>query len=191
MLGGTTSALALVVTSATERHADGFALIDLIFVVGIIALLSAIALPRLVLAKQTAGAASAIGSLRAISSAQLTFALTCGAGFYAPSLTTLGTPPTGSRDPFLPDGLGSADTVTHSGYVIQLEATAYPGAPASCNGLGAGEAGQGFKAGANPTVRDNARYFGLNATAQIFEHTSPLFASMPEVGAPAVGRPLR
>ena len=47
------------------RKAQGFALIDLIFVCGIIGLLSSIALPRLMLAKQAAGAASAIGIMRA------------------------------------------------------------------------------------------------------------------------------
>src|SRR5262245_45236880 len=71
------------------RSAHGFALIDLIFVCGIIGVLAVIAMPRLLLAKQAAGAASAIGSLRAIDSSQLTFALTCGGGFYAPSLTVL------------------------------------------------------------------------------------------------------
>ena len=63
-----------------NRKPQGFALIDLIFVCGIIGLLASIALPRLTLAKSAAGAASAIGSMRAINSAELTFALTCGAG---------------------------------------------------------------------------------------------------------------
>ena len=74
------------------RKAQGFAFIDLIFVCGIIGLLCSIALPRLLLVQQSAGAASAIGSMRTIDSAQLTFALTCGNGFYAPDLSTLGTP---------------------------------------------------------------------------------------------------
>src|ERR1700730_16633645 len=84
-----------------KRQAQGFALIDLIFACGIIGLLCSIALPRLLLAKQAAGSASAIGSMRAINSAQLTYALTCGFGFYAPDLTTLGTAPPGSREPFI------------------------------------------------------------------------------------------
>ena len=62
-----------------NRKAQGFALIDLIFVCGIIGLLASIALPRLTLAKSAAGSASAIGSMRTINSAELTFALTCGA----------------------------------------------------------------------------------------------------------------
>ena len=78
------------------RKAQGFALIDLIFVCGMIGLLSSIAVPKLVMAKQSAGAASALGSMRTIGSAQLSYALTCGNGFYAPTLTTLGTPPPGT-----------------------------------------------------------------------------------------------
>ena len=90
------------------RQAHGFALIDLIFVCGIIGLVASMAMPRLMLAKAAAGSASAIGSMRAINSAELTYALTCGNGFYAPNLTTLGTPPPGSNEPFIGGGLGAA-----------------------------------------------------------------------------------
>src|ERR1700680_3428985 len=110
----------------TIRKTSGFALIDLIFTIGIIGVLCSIALPRLLLAKQSAGAASAIGSLRAINSAQLTFALTCGAGFYAPSLTTLGTLPVGSNAAFLSPSLTSSNAVTISNYVIQMSPTPFP-----------------------------------------------------------------
>src|SRR5438552_349835 len=120
------------------RRAQGFALIDLIFVCGIIGLLASIALPRLLLAQQSAGAASAIGSMRTINSAQLTFALTCGGGFYAPDLPTLGQPPPGSREPFITSGLSTGAVVNKSGYVIQMSAAPFGGAPPSCNGLGAG-----------------------------------------------------
>src|SRR5258707_14007808 len=75
------------------RKAHGFALIDLIFVCGVIGVLCSIALPRLMTAKQSASSASAIATMRIIDSAQLTYALTCGSGFYAPKLTTFWTPP--------------------------------------------------------------------------------------------------
>jgi type II secretory pathway pseudopilin PulG len=172
------------------RKSHGFALIDLIFVCGVIGVLCSIALPRLLLAKQSAGAASAVASMRAINSAQLTFALTCGAGFYAPNLTTLGTPPVGSREPFISSNLGLANTVTKSGYLIQMEATAFPGAPPSCNGLGAGAAGQGFVAGADPTDPYNVRFFATNANSVIYEHTATLYATMPEVGPAPMGGPV-
>jgi type II secretory pathway pseudopilin PulG len=173
------------------RKPNGFALIDLIFVIGMIGVLSAIAFPRLMLAKHSAGAASAIGSLRAISSAQLTFALTCGAGFYAPNLTTLGTPPPASVVGFISPTLGTADTVTRGNFIITMQATPFPGAPASCNGVAFGGAGQAFKAAADPAYPPFRRYFAVNANAQIWEHTASLLAVMPEAGEPPVGFVLR
>jgi type II secretory pathway pseudopilin PulG len=174
------------------RKTNGFALIDLIFTIGIIGVLCSIALPRLLLAKQAAGAGSAIGSLRAINSAQLTFALTCGGGFYAPNLTTLGTLPVGSVAAFLSPSLTGADTVTKSGYVIQLSAAPYPGAPGSCNGLAVGVAGASFKAAADPVeIATNQRYFSTNANGVLFEDTATLFAGTPETGAPPTGHVLQ
>jgi type II secretory pathway pseudopilin PulG len=178
-------------TSVAMRKADGFALIDLLFVCGIVGILCSIALPPLFRAKQTAGAASAIGSMRAINSAELTFALTCGSGFYAPNLTTLGSAPAGSNQPFIAPGLGTADTIVKSAYQIRLSATPFAGAPASCNGLAAGAAGQGFKAAADPTDPSNRRHFATNANSVIFEDVSSLAASMPETGSPVSGHTLR
>ena len=174
-----------------NRKAQGFALIDLVFVCGIIGLLASIALPRLTLAKSAAGAASAIGSMRAINSAELTFALTCGAGFYAPNLTSLAIAPAGSTEAFIGGGLAGADTVVKAGYIVKVEATAYGGAPPSCNGLAGGATAQGFKAGADPVDPQYARYFATNANGAIYEDTSSLYAAMPESGEPAAGHPLR
>jgi type II secretory pathway pseudopilin PulG len=175
----------------TIRKADGFALIDLIFVIGMIALLSGIAMPRLMAARMTAGAASAIGSMRTINSSQLTFALTCGGGFYAPSLTALGTKPPRSHEGFISPTLAGADTVTRGNFIIQMEATPFEGAPASCNGLAADETGQGFVATADPAYPPFLRYFGTNANGQIYEHTATLWGAMPEVGEPLVGHLLK
>jgi type II secretory pathway pseudopilin PulG len=172
------------------RRSDGFALLDLIFVCGIIGLLASIALPQLALAKNAAGAASAVGSMRAVSSAQLTYALTCGGGFYAPKLTTLGTPPPASTEPYIGGGLADSDTVVKSGYTIRMEGTAYPGSPVTCNGVAAGEAAQGFVAAAEPTNPNNTRFFAINSNNAIYEHTATLWGVMPETGEPAVGSPL-
>ena len=171
------------------RKAQGFALIDLVFVCGIIGLLSSIALPRMLLAQQAAGASSAIGSLRTIGSAELTFALTCGSGFYAPNLTTLGTPPPGSNDAFIAPTLSVGDTVVRSGYLFQLDGVPFAGSPTSCNG--APEGAQGFRAAADPVGVGNARFFAINAGGSIYEHTASLFADMPELGEPTDGRVLR
>jgi type II secretory pathway pseudopilin PulG len=173
------------------RTTAGFALIDVLFVCGIIGIISAIAVPRLVMAKQAAGAASAIGSLRAINSGQLTFALTCGGGFYAPNLVSLGMPPSGSTTPFVSSSLTSSNRVSRSGYVIQVEGGPFAGAPPACNGLGAGATSQGFKAGADAIDPDNFRYFGSNATGSIYEHSATLYGGMPEFGVPVAGHVLQ
>jgi hypothetical protein len=171
----------------TTRAAQGFALIDLIFVCGIIGVLAGISIPRLTTAKDAANSASAIGSMRAINSGQLVFALSCAGGFYAPNLLTLGTAPPGTTEAFVGGGLGAANTVTKSGYLIQLSATGYGGSPASCNGLAGGGAGQGFKAAADPAASENPRFFGTNADGLIYQSTSSLFGVMPETGVPPQG----
>jgi len=179
-----------VTTRAIGNRAHGFALLDLIFVVGILGLLMVIALPRLVLAQQAAGSATAVGSMRAINSAQLTYALTCGNGFYAPTLKALGTAPPGSSSAYISPDLGRANSVQRNGYLIQLTATPYSGSPATCNGLPVGAASQGFKAGADPTTPGNTRFFATNSHQVIYENATTLFAGMPEVTDPLVGHPL-
>lgn len=173
------------------RNQDGFTILDMLFVCGLIGVISVIALPRLLQAKQAAGSASAIGSLRAIYSAELTYALTCGSGFYSPNLTRLGVAPAGSKEPFISPNLSTANSLTRSGYVIQLEGTAFSGAPLSCNGLAAGEGAQAFKAGADPNEAANRRFFATNADGQLYEHNASLYSVMPEAGEPAVGHFLR
>jgi type II secretory pathway pseudopilin PulG len=170
------------------RQAHGFALIDLLFVCGIIGLLASIALPKMLLAKQAAGAASAVSSIRTINSSQLTYALTCGNGFYAPNFTTLGTPPPGSMEAFIAPNLSQANTITRSGYIMRLEGTPFPGAPETCNGVPVGDAAQSFKAAADAAEPGNLRFFATNANGLIWEHTSSLWATMPEVGEPPAGQ---
>ena len=68
----------------------GFTLIEVLLVCGLIGIISAMALPRLLMAKQAADASSAIGSLRTINSSELGFSASCGGGYYSPDLTTLG-----------------------------------------------------------------------------------------------------
>jgi len=174
-----------------SQNQHGFALIDLVFVCGLIGILASIAMPRMLLAKQSAGAASAIGSLRAINSGQLSFAFTCGSGFYAPSLTWLGTPPPGGNEAFIGPSMSSADVITRSGYIVQLTGTPFAGAPPSCNGLAMGESSQGFKAAADAVEVTNSRYFATNANITIVEDTASLWAAMPESGDAPSGHPLR
>ena len=171
------------VAAVKIRQAGGFAVIDLLFVCGIIGILSGIALPRLMTARGAAQASSAVASMRVIGSAQVAFAITCGSGFYAPNLTGLGKPAAGTADGFVGPDLGSADTVIKSAYSIQMVSTPFGGAPDTCNALGPGATGQAFKASADPldTVNNN-RYFAINAGNSIWEDRSSLWGVMPEFG---------
>ena len=92
----------------------------LLIVVAIIGIIAAIAVPGLLRARMSGNEASAIGSLRAINSAQSIYAGSCGAGFYADTLSGLGTPPTvGGGDGFIGTDL-SADPSVKSSYTIAL-----------------------------------------------------------------------
>jgi type II secretory pathway pseudopilin PulG len=179
--------------SAVKRRGStaGFAIIDLLFVCGIISVVSGIAIPRLMMARGSAEAASAVGSIRVIGSGQVAFAITCGNGFYAPSLTKLAQPPAGANDGYIKGDLGAADLMLKSGYQFQVSTTPYALAPTTCNGLGSGVTGLAYKVGADPLNVSNTRYFASNAGNVIWEDTASLFAGMPESGDPAVGRPLK
>lgn len=174
------------------RSTGGFAIVDLLFVCGIIGILSGIALPRLMAARGAATSASAIGSLRVIGSSQVTFAITCAGGFYSPSLTGLGKPPAGATEGFISQDLGTADTIVKSAYSFQMDSTPFGGAPDTCNALGIGQTGQGFRAAADPLdVPNNIRYFAINAGEVVWEDRASLWASMPEAGDPPSGNPIK
>jgi Tfp pilus assembly protein PilE len=174
------------------RSAAGFAIVDLLFVCGIIGILSSIALPRLMTARGAATSASAIGSLRVIGSSQVAFAITCGAGFYAQRLTKLAKPPAGASEGFIKGDLAAGDQIVKSGYQFELSATPYGGAPDTCNALGTGQTGLAFKVRGDPLdVPNNTRYFATNANNVIWEDTASLFAAMPEAGDSPSGHPIK
>src|SRR3954463_9893044 len=91
-----------VYKAASSRGESGFTLIDLLFTASIICTLATMALPSLLRARGVAQSASAVATLRVVNSAQLSFAVTCGSGFYSPTFPTLGVPPPASMTAFLP-----------------------------------------------------------------------------------------
>ncbi len=179
-------------TSGARNGEAGYTLIDLIFVVAIIGVVCAIAVPALARARVSAQAGSAIADMRVINSAQLSYAITCGSGFYAPDMPTLGVPPPASSVGFLSADLAGAATVIKSGYQISMFGTAVAASPGSCNGLAPGAGATAYKAGADMvTPGPQQRFFATNAQGVIYEDTISMYAAMPEAGEPGAGVPIQ
>jgi type IV pilus assembly protein PilA len=70
----------------------GFSLIELLIVVAIILIIAAIAIPNLLRAKMAANESSAVGSLRTINTAEITYSSAYPTAGYAATLANLGGP---------------------------------------------------------------------------------------------------
>ena len=87
---------------------------------------------------------------------------------------------------------GLLASVGKSGYNFSLAGTSLAGAPATCNGLGAGLAAPGYaivadQIDAPPT---GGKFYGSNADGVIYQHTASLALLMPESGGPLSGSPI-
>jgi len=180
------------VTKAPSNAEAGFTLIDLLFTASLICTIATMALPSLLRARGVAQSASAVATLRVVNSAQLSFAVTCGSGFYSPTFTTLGVPPPAGVTAFLPPELSSGVSFTKQGYSYRLEGTPLPGAPGTCNGLPAGSSSPGYAAFADPLDGvANPHYYGTNADGTIYLNATTLSGLMPESGPPSAGAPVK
>lgn len=156
---------------ANNPRERGFTVIELLIVVAIISIVAALAIAGLLRAKMAANEASAVGSLRAINSAQHVYATSCANGFYASSLPILYSPPSGGASFISPD-LGIAATVMKSGFVITV-ARATDGATgvtAACNPLGvAGDLTTAYYATANPaSMTSGTRHLWTSRAGTIY-----------------------
>ena len=148
----------------TER---GFTLVELLIVVAVVGVVCAIAVPSMLRARISANEGNAIASMRAINSAEASYASTAGSGFYATALGTLGVTCPGSSQPFIGADL-RLDPSVKNGYrlALQASATADPG-PGDCNGTPTRSAYYSTAVPLSPGVSGH-RALSTNAAGAIF-----------------------
>jgi prepilin-type N-terminal cleavage/methylation domain-containing protein len=174
-----------------KADAKGFTVLEMVIVVGVIGLLTAIAVPSLVRARMAANEVSALASLRTINGAQVAYRASCGGGLYAPSLAELGGVP-GVGAAFLGKDLvpSSGSTVDKSGYEIALEGTgeAIDRAADACTGSPGALLRQGYFASAAPlsTATTGRRYFGTSEHQTVFQNNSAI-SGISSTGRPSPG----
>jgi type IV pilus assembly protein PilA len=162
--------------SRRRRGDNGFTLIELLIVVAVIGLLAAIAVISLARARQSGNEASAIGSLRAVTSGQAAYASSCGGGGYAQNNADLAKSPAGAPAFVSPD-LEKADVVANakSGYTVDVNDNADPDnrdvrqAADTCNGSAANSRAM-YHVAADPVSRGvtGTRSFGSDRRGTIY-----------------------
>jgi prepilin-type N-terminal cleavage/methylation domain-containing protein len=155
----------------------GFTLIEVLIVIALMGVLAALSAPFLIAAKKASNEASAIGSMKAINSAQAAYSSTCGGNYYTTNIATL-----------IGAGYISPDIalMPKSGFRVTMVSgvAGTPGAP-DCAGRPTETA---YYTSAVPAGPDAGRRgFATNQTGVVWEDTSGAAPTEPFTTGPTVG----
>jgi type IV pilus assembly protein PilA len=153
------------------RKQKGFSLIELLIVVAIILIIAAIAIPNLLRSRIAANEASAVGSLRTINTAEITYASTYPAIGFATTLAVLG------------PGTTAGNTTSTSANAVLLDSvlgcTTQPCAKSGYNFSIASTSSSTFYAanGSPISAQTGTRYFYTDASGVIRYNATAVAAS--------------